>query len=170
MFLPSVHPKASSASRSCCTLLIVARSFSGNTVITPMWGIALLCCARATSGHATAAPPSSVMNFRRRGGAPPAARATRQYRLRPVRAEIPLCKALRPRSCFAGAGPQPSRYLPLRIGAGWNSIHRLLGKGLGLLFGRPLVFRKSHPFADKLTARLMLGLHIKNSKLSDDRC
>ena len=91
----------------------------------------------------------------------PPGRASDATILRPVRGEIPLCKALRPRSRFAGAGPQPSRYLPLRIGAGLNSIHRLLGKGLGLLFGRTLVFRKSHPFADKLSARLMLGLHIK---------
>src|SRR4051812_21654041 len=61
MFLPSVHPKAKSALRNCCILLIVALSCSGNTVITPMWRIATLGCARATIGHA-AAPGSPAMN------------------------------------------------------------------------------------------------------------
>ena len=42
------------------------RIVRGEGMSTPMRRIALGCCARAASGHAAAAPPSSVMNSRRR--------------------------------------------------------------------------------------------------------
>jgi len=40
------------------------RGASSGSTISPITGIAA-CCARAASGHETAAPPSSVMNSRR---------------------------------------------------------------------------------------------------------
>jgi hypothetical protein len=44
----------------------------------PMRRIRSPCCARATSGNDTVAPPSSVMNSRRLIGSPPAFTAGRQ--------------------------------------------------------------------------------------------
>jgi hypothetical protein len=51
-------------------LLVVTRtagllSIEGLAPKNPMVGIFAGCCARAASGHAAAAPPSSVMNARR---------------------------------------------------------------------------------------------------------
>src|SRR5262245_30447217 len=37
----------------------------GESSMIPMRGIFTLCCARAASGHAAAAPPSNVRNLRR---------------------------------------------------------------------------------------------------------
>jgi hypothetical protein len=41
------------------------RSSAASDAITPMRRMRSRCCARAVSGHATAAPPRSVMNSRR---------------------------------------------------------------------------------------------------------
>jgi hypothetical protein len=46
-------------------------SFSANAISTPIRRTRSPCCALAASGHAAAAPPSSVMNSRRLIGALP---------------------------------------------------------------------------------------------------
>ena len=72
---------------------------------------------------------------------------------------------------FAGsrltdAGQQPPHNLPVRIAAGRDSLHRLLSKGLGLLFGLSLIFRKGHPLADNFSARLVFRFHFQNPLVS----
>jgi hypothetical protein len=62
-----VRPSIQPSSRNRCTKaavhwLCVAAEFVPKN---PMVGSFAGCCARAASGHATAAPPSSVMNWRR---------------------------------------------------------------------------------------------------------
>ena len=64
-------------------------------------------------------------------------------------------------SRLTDAGQQPPHYLPVRIAAGRDSLHRLLSEGLSLLFGLSLVLRKRHPFADDFSARLVFRLHVK---------
>src|SRR5262252_7488811 len=61
---PSVQP----SSRSRCKKAATQRPWAAGTDTepkNPMVGSLPGCCARAPSGHATAAPPSSVMNSRR---------------------------------------------------------------------------------------------------------
>src|SRR5437016_8923092 len=61
MFCPSIYPRSRSPCRN-------SRQNSSGLILpitsTPMVGT-FGCCARAASGHAAAAPPSSVMNSRR---------------------------------------------------------------------------------------------------------
>jgi hypothetical protein len=64
-------------------------------------------------------------------------------------------------SRLTDAGQQPPHYLPVRIAAGRDSLHRLLSEGPSLLFGLSLVLRKRHPFADDFSARLVFRLHVK---------
>src|SRR5262245_29976228 len=60
---PSIQP----SSRSRCTKAAVHGPQADAVVVprNPMVGTFPACCARAASGHAAAAPPSSVMNARR---------------------------------------------------------------------------------------------------------
>ena len=60
---PSIQP----SSRSRCTKAAVHGPQAEAVVVprNPMVGSFPACCARAASGHAAAAPPSSVMNSRR---------------------------------------------------------------------------------------------------------
>jgi hypothetical protein len=69
-------------------------------------------------------------------------------------------------SRFADAGRQPPHYLLVRIATGWDSFHRLLSEGLGLLFGLSLVLRKQHPFADDFSPRLVFRLHAQDPLLA----
>jgi hypothetical protein len=56
----SCKPCMNAARRACATVLSAPVD-----IMTPMCRIALGCCARAASGHTTAAPPRSLMNSRR---------------------------------------------------------------------------------------------------------
>ena len=63
----TVRPSIQPSSRSRCTKA-ATQSLAAERVVgpkNPMVGSFPACCARAASGHAAAAPPSSVMNSRR---------------------------------------------------------------------------------------------------------
>src|SRR6516162_7982638 len=62
---PSIQPDCASARANARTWVCSAGSSDANDVSTPMCRIRSGCCARAASGHAAAAPPSSVINARR---------------------------------------------------------------------------------------------------------
>jgi hypothetical protein len=64
-FQPSVQPDSASPCRNAAMRLSYSRSPAVAATSTPMRRIRSLCCARAGSGHAAAAPPSSEMNWRR---------------------------------------------------------------------------------------------------------
>src|SRR5262249_50884267 len=58
---PSIQPSSRSRCTKAATRLL---SIEGSAPKNPMVGSFPACCARAASGHAAAAPPSSVMNSR----------------------------------------------------------------------------------------------------------
>src|SRR5262249_46976419 len=62
---PSLQPSFSSVCRNAVRFARASASFSTNGLSTPILRTRSACCARAASGHAAAAPPSSVMNARR---------------------------------------------------------------------------------------------------------
>ena len=59
---PTAQPASCSPCRNAATRACPSRSSAGMFMSTPMRRIGSRCCARAASGHATAEPPSSVMN------------------------------------------------------------------------------------------------------------
>src|SRR5262245_26021530 len=61
-FLPSTNPASFRPCRKGST--VYAKPAAGVLLRNPTTGIAV-CCARAATGHAAAAPPNSVMNSRR---------------------------------------------------------------------------------------------------------
>jgi hypothetical protein len=62
---PYAQPTFWRPSRNAAIQACPSRSVSAYAISTPMRLIRSDCCARAASGHATAAPPSRVMNARR---------------------------------------------------------------------------------------------------------
>ena len=60
MLRPSTHPSFWSPSRNAATKACPSRSLSANPVSTPIRRTTSGCCARAASGHDTAAPPSRL--------------------------------------------------------------------------------------------------------------
>ena len=62
---PSIHPSFRSPSRNAATEDCPSWSLSAEEVRTPIRRTRSGCCARAASGDAAAALPSSVMNSRR---------------------------------------------------------------------------------------------------------
>src|SRR6516162_722453 len=62
MVRPSVQPSSRSRCAKAATHGLQADGVPAPK--TPMVGSLPVCCARAASGHAAAAPPSSVMNWR----------------------------------------------------------------------------------------------------------
>ena len=63
---PSVQPNSCSACRNAAMRACPSGSSAAVFMSTPMRRTRSACCARAASGQATAAPPRSVMNSRRR--------------------------------------------------------------------------------------------------------
>src|SRR5438128_164983 len=64
-FWPSVRPNCCKAWGNAATYDCGAASVAAPFISTPTRRTGPDCCARAASGHAAAAPPSSVMNLRR---------------------------------------------------------------------------------------------------------
>jgi hypothetical protein len=62
---PSAQPNCCRLCRNAAMRACDSESSAAEAMSTPMRGIRSGCCARAASGHAAAAPPSSVMNSRR---------------------------------------------------------------------------------------------------------
>jgi len=62
---PSVQPNCCSPSRNAASRAWSTGSLPAPPISTPIRRIRSVCCARAASGHVTAAPPSSVMKSRR---------------------------------------------------------------------------------------------------------
>src|SRR5262249_18277094 len=65
--MTTVRPSIQPSSRNRCTKAAIRWLSVGSVAAPkyPMVGSFAGCCARAASGHATAAPPTSVMNLRR---------------------------------------------------------------------------------------------------------
>jgi hypothetical protein len=53
---------------------------------------------------------------------------------------------------LAGAGQNPTHYLPIGIAPECNSSHCLPSEGVDLRFGLALVSRQCHPLTDDLSA------------------
>src|SRR5262245_3060402 len=116
-FLPSTNPASFRPCRKGST--IYAKPAAGVLLRNPTTGIAA-CCARAATGHAVAAPPSSVMNWRRlrssMGSSPepavPAYRSLRMYRKRPQVLGLDRNRPESRRRRAWGSGPSKLRKRP----------------------------------------------------------
>ena len=62
---PTAQPRFRSSSRKARTRACISAFVGGNGIRIPILRTRSPCWARAASGHATAVPPSSVMNSRR---------------------------------------------------------------------------------------------------------
>jgi hypothetical protein len=70
MLRPTAQPASCNPCRNAARRACPSASSEARFMSTPMRRVRSRCCARAASGHAAAALPSSVMNSRRRMGYP----------------------------------------------------------------------------------------------------